>query len=150
MSLFFFFGSSDFGDDLELTEVILVCFLYSFGFVPLKVVLLVLLQVELMGMAILIVWAMEWTLLLLLAPLFSTLVSAVECASSQCALTHSVLAESWKDYSQQSCCDGSNGNGACALTGGDQKFSGIPSSPWKEDSSLEDGNEEAGVKMLIV
>jgi hypothetical protein len=100
LSLFFFFGSCDFGDDLELMEVILVCFLYSFGFVPLKVVLLVLLQVELMGMAILIVWAMEWTLLLL-APLFSTLVSAVERASSQCALTHSVLAESWKDYSQQ-------------------------------------------------
>ncbi len=100
LSLFFLFGSSDFGDDLELMEVILVCFLYSFGFVPLKVVLLVLLQVELMGMAILIVWAMEW-ILLLLAPLFSTLVSAVEHASTQCVLTHSVLAESWKDYSQQ-------------------------------------------------
>jgi hypothetical protein len=57
-------------------------------------------KVELMGMAILIVWAMEWTLLLL-APLFSTLVSAVEHASSQCVLTHSVLAQSWKDYSQQ-------------------------------------------------
>ncbi len=53
-----------------------------------------------MGMTILIVWAMEWTLLLL-APLFSTLVSAMERASSQCVLTHGVLAESLKDYSQQ-------------------------------------------------
>jgi hypothetical protein len=93
-------GSSDSGDDLKLMEVILVCFLYSFGFVALKVVLLVLLQVELMGMAILIVWAMEWTLLLL-APLLSTLVSTMEHVSSQCALTYNVLAESLKDYSQQ-------------------------------------------------
>lgn len=92
LSFFFFFlGSFNFGDDLKLMEVILVCFLYSFGFVALKMVLLVLLQVELMGMAILIVWVMEWTLLML-ALLFSTLVSTMEHASSQCALTYNVLA----------------------------------------------------------
>jgi hypothetical protein len=43
--------------------------------------LLLLLQVELVGMAILTVRAMEWTLLLS-APLSSTLVSAAELASS--------------------------------------------------------------------
>lgn len=89
LSLLFLFGSSDFGDALELMEVSLVCFSISFGFFPLRVVLLLLLlQVELVGMAILTVRAMEWTLLLS-APLSSTLVSAVELASSWCVWTHS-------------------------------------------------------------
>lgn len=37
MSLLFLFGSSYFGDDLELMEVSLVCFSIPFGFFPLKV-----------------------------------------------------------------------------------------------------------------
>jgi hypothetical protein len=62
-------------------------FFYSFGFVPLKVVLLVLLEVELVGTTILTIQAMEWTLLL------STLITlililAIEHASSWCALIH--------------------------------------------------------------
>ncbi len=90
LSLLFVFASSDFGDALELMEVSLVCFSISFGFFPLRVVLLLLLllQVELVGMAILTVRAMEWTLLLS-APLSSTLVSAVELASSWCVWAHS-------------------------------------------------------------
>jgi hypothetical protein len=61
LSLLFLFGSSDFGDALELMEVSLVRFSISFGFFPLRVVLLLLLllQVELVGMAIRTVRAME-------------------------------------------------------------------------------------------
>jgi hypothetical protein len=62
-------------------------FLYSFGFVPLKVVLLVLLMVELMDTTILTIQAMEWTLLLSTL-LFLILISAIEHASSWCVLIH--------------------------------------------------------------